>query len=74
MLARWRRYRRIYGRLRDQVKWQDQVIVASDQAALRARARVLAAAPECPCGHGRDAHEHLHPRTYCGLCSCPWWI
>ena len=71
---RWCRYRRIYRRLRDQVKWQDQVIVASDRATLRARARDLAAAPGCPCGHNANAHGHYRPGTDCALCSCPRWL
>jgi hypothetical protein len=77
MRARWRswcRYRRIYRRLRDQVKWQDQTIVASDRATVRARARALAAAPGCPCGDDANAHGHYSGETYCALCSCPRWL
>jgi hypothetical protein len=70
----WCRYRRIYKRLRVEVKWPGQAIAASDQAALRARARGLARAAECACGHNRDAHEHYSPGTFCALCNCPQWI
>lgn len=23
----------------------------------------------CKCGHGREFHEHLHPRTFCASCD-----
>ena len=70
----WCRYRRIYKRLRSETKWPGQAIAASDQAALRARARTLAAAAECPCGHNENAHGHYSDKTYCALCNCPRWI
>jgi hypothetical protein len=70
----WCRYRRIYRRLRGEVKWPGLAIAASDQAALHARARELASAPECACGHNENAHGHYNGTTYCALCNCPRWI
>ena len=72
----WCRYRRIYRRLCGEERWRGQVIVASDQAAVRARARDLADVPGCPCGHNQNAHTHGYYSliTYCALCSCPRWI